>query len=124
MKSRARRKPKRFSPTPTTPLELPALRQAEQELHSVAEQIAERISHHSDRPEIELRILKFLTHAFGPSTEGIATEMGISPEAIVVHLEALHEANRIWGQVLHGEQKSWHISQEGRHFLAQRGHSE
>ena len=58
----------------------------------------DRILHHSDRPEIELRILSFLTHALGPSTEGVAREMGISSDAAAVHLQALVEADRVWSQ--------------------------
>lgn len=80
----------------------------------------ERILHHSDRPEIELRILTFLTHALGPSTEGIAREMGISSEAAAVHLQELSEADRIWSQPGPGGESSWHLSQAGRHFLAER----
>ena len=32
----------------------------EQELHSVIERIEDRILHHCDRPEIEMKILRFL----------------------------------------------------------------
>jgi predicted ArsR family transcriptional regulator len=77
--------------------------------------------HASDRPEIEAHVLMFLDHASGPTTGGIAAEMGISPEAAIVHLEALEEANRIWSQPSHGAEVTWHIALEGQHFIEQRG---
>jgi hypothetical protein len=106
-------------PFPRNPLAetAPQLNLAEQELHALVEQIGEGILQRSNRPEIELRILAFLTHATGASTEGIANEMGISVDAAAVHLGLLEEANRIWGQPAHGNEKAWHISQEGRHFF-------
>ena len=95
----------------------PFLNLAEQVFRGVFEEIGERIVRHCERPDIELRILAFLTRALGPSTEGIASEMGISPEAAAVHLELLHGGNRIWGQPVRGHQMAWHISQDGRRFL-------
>lgn len=77
--------------------------------------------HHCDRPKIEMQILAFIHQALGPSTEGIAVAMGISNEAAAVHLRALSEANRIWGQPVHGNETAWYISNEGRHFLASKG---
>lgn len=86
-------------------------------MHALVENIGEGVLHRSDRPEIELRILAFLTRATGASTEGVANEMGISADAAAVHLGLLEAANRIWGQPAHGNEKAWHVSQEGRHFL-------
>jgi DNA-binding MarR family transcriptional regulator len=94
---------------------------AEHEMHHLFEELEVGLTHASDRPEIEARILKFLDHASGPTTAGIAAEMGISPKAAAVHLEALEEANRIWSQPSHGAEITWHISLEGQHFIEQRG---
>jgi DNA-binding MarR family transcriptional regulator len=94
---------------------------AENEMHHLVENLQEGLVHASDRPEIEARILFFLDHASGPTTAGIAAEMGISPEAAAVHLEALEVANRIWSQPSHGAEVTWHIALEGQHFMARRG---
>jgi len=89
----------------------------EHKFEAAVEEVGHNILHHSDRPVIETRILAFLAQAVGPTTDGIAREMGIPSHAAVVHLQALGEANRIWGQVVHGFGVEWHISLEGRHFL-------
>ena len=93
----------------------------EHEFHKVVGKIEERIVHHGDRPEIEARILAFVNQALGPSTEGVAAAMGISAPAAAVHLRGLSEANRIWGQPAHGNEMAWHISNEGRRYLAEKG---
>jgi hypothetical protein len=91
------------------------------EMQLLVEDLQEGLVHASDRPEVEARILKFLDHASGPTTAGIAAEMGISPRAAAVHLEALEEANRVWSQPSHGAEFAWHIALEGQHFMEQRG---
>ena len=94
---------------------------AEHEMHLLVEELQEGLVHAFDRPEIEGRILKFLDVGSGPTTAGIAAEMGISPRAAAVHMEALEEANRIWSQPSHGADVAWHIALEGQHFIEQRG---
>lgn len=87
-------------------------------MHRIVEELEERIFHHSDRPEIEMRILHFLAHALSPTTAGIANEMRIGAEAATVHLHALWRAKRIWAQPATGNEMAWNISEEGRRFLA------
>jgi hypothetical protein len=94
---------------------------AENEMHHLVEDLQVGLVHASDRPDIEAHILMFLDHANGPTTAGIASEMGISPEAASVHLAELEDANRIWSQPSHGAEVTWHIALEGQHFIAQRG---
>ena len=94
---------------------------AEKEMHHLVEKLEDRLLHCSDRPEIEGKILAFLNHSNGPTTEGIAAEMQISPEAAIVHLEELENANRIWSQPSHGAEVGWYISLEGQHYIQQRG---
>jgi hypothetical protein len=94
---------------------------AEHEMHLLVEDLQAGLVRASDRPEIEARILMFLDHASGPTTAGIAAEMGIGPRAAAVHLEALEDANRIWSQPSHGAEVTWHISLDGQHFIEQRG---
>ena len=89
----------------------------EHKFEAAIEEIGRNILHHCDRPEIETRILAFLAHAVGPTTDGIAREMGIPSHAAALHLQALSGMNRVWGQVVHGADMEWHISLEGRHFL-------
>ena len=86
-------------------------------------QIEDRIFNHCDRPEIEVRILNFIAHAHGPDTRGVAAAMGISPAAAKVHLRELRAAGRIWGQRIRADEMSWHVSQEGKRFLAGKGHA-
>lgn len=97
---------------------------AEKEIDAGIGRIESHTLHHCDRPEVEVRVLAFLAHAIGPTTEGIARELGISAEAAAVHLHALHEARRIWSQPSQAGEMSWHISQEGRNFLAERAPTE
>ena len=94
---------------------------AENEMHHLIERLADGLGHAMDRPSIEIRILSFLGHSNGPSTAGIAAEMGISPRAAEVHLSELEHANRVWNQPCHGATATWHISHEGRHYIKQRG---
>lgn len=94
---------------------------AEHEMHHVVEQLEAGLVHASDRPEIEVRILRFLDRANGPTTAGIAAEMRIRPEAAAIHLAELENADRAWRQPSHGADDAWHISLEGQHFLEQRG---
>jgi len=82
----------------------------------------DRIVHHCDRPDVEVRILNFLSRAHGPTTDGIASAMGISRGAAEVHLGALKNAGRIWGQRVRGTSTAWQISLQGRHFLTTRTH--
>ena len=97
------------------------LNSIEGEFSAVMENVAGGLLHHCDRPEIEVRILAFLSHAMGPTTGGIARQMGISREAAEIHLRALSSDNRIWGQPIHSTDCEWHIAQGGRHFLKQYG---
>lgn len=106
--------------TPPSAEWAPSLNLAEQHFSAVAAQIEDRIVHHCDRPEIEVHILRFIAHAVGPSTEGIATEMGISTAAAEVHLRELRRARRIWGQRLGAAGMSWHLASEGKRFLEER----
>lgn len=99
----------------------PRLNLMEREFHKVVRRIEDRLVHHGDRPQIEALILAFLNRSLGPSTSGVAAATGITPEAAEVHLRALSEAHRIWGQPAHGNETAWHISQEGRAYLRQRG---
>ena len=94
---------------------------AERELASLFSGMEERILHHCDRPDGEVRILAFIAQAQGPTTDGIAKEIGISLAAAEFHLRELRRANRVWGQPVKGNTTSWYVSQEGRRFLAQRG---
>src|ERR1700704_4042269 len=100
-------------PADTNNPPLPKL--AEYEFEATVEKIGANLLHRPDRMEIELRILTFLNHAVGPSTDGIAREMGIGVDLADAFLNLLHEANLIWGQAVHGQDLEWHISQEGRH---------
>lgn len=109
------------SPDLSEPESASQLNLAEQEFRNVIEILEDRIFHHPDRPEIELRILAFLGRALGPSTQGIAKEMNISSEAAAIHLASLSQAKRVWAQPSLGVEMAWHISHEGRHFLEQRG---
>jgi len=102
----------------------PALGLAEREFADLFSGIEERILHHCDRPDSEVRILTFIANAQGPTTGGIAKEFGISPAAADFHLRELRRANRVWGQPVRGNTMSWHISQAGRRFLAERGQAE
>jgi len=110
--------------TPRRPTNVPPIQgvepSAEQTLHQVVERMEDRLLHHCDRPEIEMKILAFLAHALGPTTDGIAREMDIGPDAALTHLTALHETKRIWGQVEPTGGNSWPITHEGRHYLAER----
>jgi predicted transcriptional regulator len=108
-------------PAPLAPAE-PGAESVEKTLHEVAARIEDRLLHHCDRPEIEMKILKFLEHALGPTTDGVAREMGISSDAAAIHLQALNEANRTWSQPGRAGEQSWHISLEGRRYLADRAH--
>ncbi len=69
---------------------------------------------------MEIRILKFIAGAQGPTTEGVAAVTRNSRAATEMHLNALHAAGRIWKDDGRGA-GAWYISQEGRHFLAERG---
>lgn len=89
----------------------------EKEFREVFEEIGKDFLHHSGRPKIEMQILAFVARCLGPSTEGIAKEMGISSKAAAVHLETLVAAGRICGQPAHGNETAWQISQSGRQFL-------
>lgn len=91
---------------------------AEHEFRQVFDRIEDRILHHCDRPEIEMRILSFLSHAHGPTTEGIATAMSIPRSAAEVHLDALQTSGRIWCQRVRGISRAWYLSNEGSNFLA------
>jgi hypothetical protein len=91
-----------------------------EEMDQFVEQLQEGLVHASDRPEIEGKILVFLSHSNGPTTAGIAAEMRISPKAAAVHLAELENADRVWSQPSHGSQVTWHIALEGQHYLAQR----
>jgi hypothetical protein len=107
-----------------TPIEAawaPRLNLAEEEFRVPLAEIEERSVHHCDRPEIEVRILDFISRAHGPNINGIAAEMGISVAAAEVHVRELQRVRRIWGQPMHGGEMAWHIAQEGTHFLAERG---
>jgi predicted ArsR family transcriptional regulator len=98
----------------------PQFNLAEAEFRTVVEELEDRLVHHCERPEIEVRILDFIARAHGPSTEGIAAEMGISPAAAKVHLRQLRKADRIWGQPIRGGGMGWYASQAGRHFLGEK----
>jgi hypothetical protein len=98
----------------------PQFNLAEAEFRTVVEELEDRLVHHCERPEIEVRILDFIARAHGPSTEGIAAEMGISPAAAKVHVRQLRKANRIWGQPVRGGGMGWYASQPGRRFLEQK----
>ena len=116
--------PRRGKQSPIIPrveVEASLTSQTDETLHQVMEQMEERILHHSDRPEVELKILAFLANAYGPTTEGIAREMKIPVEAAAIHLKQLHDAARIWGQPTTGGEMSWHLSQEGQRFSEDRG---
>ena len=99
----------------------PPLNLAEREFTGLFSGIKERILHHCDRPEGEMRILAFIGSAQGPTTDGIAKEFGFSVAAAEFHLRELSQANRVWGQPVRANTMSWHISQAGRRFLAERG---
>jgi hypothetical protein len=107
-------------PLSIAPSSSPQFNFAEQEFQSLFHRLTDRIVHRSPRPDIEMRILAFLMHATGPDTEGIARKMGVSAAAAAFHLQSLVEAGRVWSQPVHGREE-WHISHEGRHFLAQCG---
>jgi hypothetical protein len=92
-----------------------------EEMDRFVAELRDGLVHASDRPEIEGRILSFLNHSNGPTTAGVAAEMRISLKAAAVHLSELQGANRVWSQPSHGSADTWHISLEGRHYLAQRG---
>ena len=93
----------------------------EQELHVLMEQIEEPTLHHSDRPEIEWRILAFVAQAAGPTVDGIASMMGVPPEAAAVHVQNLKDAGRLWGQPGIGGEIGWHVTLEGQRFVTERG---
>ncbi len=107
--------------TPPASQWAPELNLAENEFRTVVDELEERLIHHCERPEIEVRILDFISHAHGPSSAGIAAEMGISPAAVEVHLRQLRRANRIWRQQSGGGGMGWYVSQGGRQFLDDKG---
>jgi predicted ArsR family transcriptional regulator len=94
---------------------------AEREFDAVLGSLEEGILHHSDRPEIEMDILRLLEHSVGPTTEGVAAELGVGVRAAGIHLESLKNANWAWSQRGYAHQMTWHISLEGRHYLAEHG---
>jgi hypothetical protein len=110
-----------FAYTPPASAWAPTLNLAEREFHIPMAKIEDRIFYHCDRPDIEVRILNFIARAHGPDTRGIAAAMGISEAAADVHLRELRAARRIWGQRIRADEMSWHVSQEGKRFLAGKG---
>ncbi len=101
-------------------MEAPQLHLAEQEFRTVLDAIEDRILHHCDRPEAEMKILDFLSAAHGPTTEGIATALEMPREAAAVHLRSLESLGRVWGQRTRGPARAWYLSCEGRRFLLER----
>ncbi len=98
----------------------PRLGLAEREFRTVLDAIEDRILHHSDRPEVELRILGFLAGARGPTVDGIARELNVSRSAAEAHLRSLENAGRVWAQRVRGGARAWHLTLEGKHFWLQR----
>ena len=105
-------------------LQFPLTQMAEREFNAVLDSLEAGVLHHSDRPEIELDILRLLDNSAGPTAEGIAAKMGVGVRAAIVHLEALRNANWAWSQPGYAHQMTWHISLEGRHYLAEHGCAE
>lgn len=71
----------------------------------------------ADRPEIEQRILQYISTGKGPTWQGIAQQFSISAEIARYHLYELGITELIEGRERDGR---WFLTQEGRRYLMQR----
>jgi len=92
---------------------------AEKEMHHLVEKLESGLTRFMACPQVEDRILTFLSHANGPTASGIASALGINPQEAAQHVSALNRSNLVWSQSSHGVDAGWRLSLEGKHYVRQ-----
>ena len=89
------------------------------------QQLTEAQQRHDDRPEAEQRILLLLMAGSdgnrGQTIQQIAQQFQVGEQVVRLHLVDLKQADLIWPQNFLNRESEWHLSHEGRRYLAARG---
>lgn len=96
------------------------LEAAQAEVDRLKKQAQEKISHSSDRPAAETRILRFIAEHDGSGTEEIARSVELGVQAIRFHLHELEQIEFIFQSGRYGVD-IWRLNHEGRRYLIERG---
>jgi uncharacterized protein YigA (DUF484 family) len=95
------------------------------EAHETIERLRYDVSQskqsHGDRPDLEHRILLFLTQHSRADERGLSQELGAALELIRFHLQELEKDELIYGSHFYtGKPSEWRLGQEGRRYLNER----
>ena len=95
------------------------LQQRAAQIHAL--EVAAEQKRTGNRTEIEQHILTLLASSDGPVVQRVAQQLGIGVQVAMFHLSELSTAELIYPQNYINRESEWHLANEGRRYLIQRG---